>query len=305
MTGKIGSRTAVLATSGLVSIAVTLGAGAGVAQAAPYGKSPQVKKESTTVTAQRVLWFDSKDKKKHDKKEWLRDGGPISVLEDADPQGGYEDLAAVSGPADFGDLVDPQDLDGFSDVDGFAEPAGIYAPDDSAELLPASDDDLVAADAARYLPQPPHRKHDKVSKRKDSISIERVRWFDGKDKKKHDKKDRPHYYEDFQGEDLEDGWTAADSDPSGDSWGHSEQDAWPAAGEAFSDYGDGAGVYEPVVYRPGGGYDHSKKVVKKKVRITFEKTLWFKNKHRQGGHPWVGGHGPWLPEVTSVPLSGL
>ncbi|WP_195905910.1 hypothetical protein, partial [Parafrankia discariae] len=69
MTSKIGRRTAILATSGLVSVAVTLGAGATSAQALVPGGGPEVKKESKSLSYERVVWYDGKDKKHHKEKE--------------------------------------------------------------------------------------------------------------------------------------------------------------------------------------------------------------------------------------------
>lgn len=286
MTGRIGRRTAVLATSGLVSIAVTLGAGAGVAQAAPPGHGPKVKKESTSITLERVLWFEGKDKK-----EWPHHNGD-SRGEDESPEYGEDD----GGPRGREDLAAPGGQAGLDDFASLVNEAGFVAPavtslEDLAgqQLAPG---DAADAEVARLAPHDDHKKHKKhknVSKRKDSITLERVLWFEGRH--------RPHRYDNPRGEgwgDPEDPWTEAAAAPG-------EADEQPAA-EDLDAPGSETGAYAPVAYRPGGGHEHDKDLVKKKIRIILEKTLWFKKHH--GHYPWEGGDDV-RPGETSAPVSGL
>ncbi|WP_154675164.1 hypothetical protein [Parafrankia elaeagni] len=303
MTNKMGRRTAVLATSGMVSVAVVLGAGAGVAQAAPQGAvagvhKPEVKKDSISISYERVLWFDNKDKKEHPKeKEWPW------YDEAAAGQGGYDDPALGQGPADL------EEPDAFVDsvldsglAPGIGEPSA--DPDPSATYGPRDD----------YK-----KKYSEISKRKDAISYERVLWFADKDKKEHPKKEWPKHEKDYDEEDYDerDGWSEFDDDSLGYPVDAEDSGAGlgpaavepvavePAASELAA-YGPAAyspAAYEPVAYKPG--YDKHVNLLKKKIRITIERILWFdsKKKHdRHDSNPWSGQQYPYLPEQTSTPL---
>ncbi|CAI7976913.1 conserved exported hypothetical protein [Frankia sp. Hr75.2] len=241
MTSKIGRRTAILATSGLVSVAVTLGASATSAQALVPGGGPEVKKEKTAISYERVVWYDGKDKKHHDKKDWPSYGDES----DGDESDDQADLAA------------PLPVPGVS--------VGAVDPVEVADAALASGD----------LHGKPDKKHKDVSKRKDAFSYERVVWYDGKDKKHHDKKDWPSYGDESDGDE-------SDGDESyGDESYGDESDGYVEDGD---DAGDVAAAYQPV-----GGYDrHYKDLVKKKIKLTLEKVLWYNSKHHEHKYPWAG-----------------
>ncbi len=67
---------------------------------------------------------------------------------------------------------------------------------------------------------------------------------------------------------------------------------------------DDAADAASVAYRPVGGYDrHYKDLVKKKIRITLERVLWFNSKHHDHKYPWVGTQESEQPPVVTTPLS--
>ncbi|MEX5634528.1 hypothetical protein [Parafrankia sp. FMc2] len=333
MTNKMGRRTAVLATSGMVSVAVVLGAGAGVAQAAPQGPvvgvhKPEVKKDSTSISYERVRWFDNKDKKerpKHEKdhygKEYSKKKERPWYDEAAAGQGGYDDPALGEGPADLeepGAFVDPAGLDDFGFDDGFVDSAL------DSGLAPGTGEPSADLDpSAIYGPRGyDKKKHSEISKRKDAISYERVLWFADKDKKEHPKKEWPKHEKDY---DEKDGWDWKDGKDEKRGWSESDDDSfgYPVDVEDFgADFGPaavepaaselaayGPAAYGPTAYEPAAyklGYDKHGNLVKKKIRITVERVLWFNSKkkhHKYESNPWSGQQQyPYLPGQTSAPL---
>ncbi|OHV44515.1 hypothetical protein BBK14_30860 [Parafrankia soli] len=207
----------------------------------PYEKHKDVSKRKDAFSYERVVWYDGKDKKHHEKKERPYYGGESYGDEPGDPA----ELAAPGAPAGSGDpaeLVDTPLVPGVS--------VGAVDPVQVADAALASGD----------LRGKPYEKHKDVSKRKDAFSYERVVWYDGKDKKHHEKKERPYY--------------------GGESYGD-EPDSYVDDGD---DAGDVAAAYQPV-----GGYDrHYKDLVKKKIKLTLEKVLWYNSKHHERKYPWAG-----------------
>ncbi|EFC85822.1 hypothetical protein [Parafrankia sp. EUN1f] len=303
MASRIGRRTAILATSGLVSVAVTLGAGAGVAQAAPYGGEhhgkQNVKKERVAVSYERVLWFDHKDKKEHKKKDHHgkdekdhKKKWPGYDDEAADPTAdepgtGFEGPGGDEGWGGFDDSALLPPTGGFDDPSApVVDPTAAVVDPAAPVVDPTVVDGPVAGEEALAGPYDKKRhkkKHDNISKRKDAISYERVLWFENEKKKHHKKHDKKEYGEESYGDDSYGDDSYGDDDPyyGGDSYG---DDSYGDPG----DWGTPGAVEEPVAYspRPGGDYKHHEKknLVKKKIRITFEKVLWFEKKHDKKKH---------------------
>ncbi|MCK9930196.1 hypothetical protein MXD62_24015, partial [Frankia sp. Mgl5] len=202
------------------------------------------------------------EKKDHEKKDWPSYGGES----DGDESDGPAELAAplpVPGaPAGSGD---PAEL-----VDTPLVP-GVVGAVDPVEVADAA---LASGD----LREKPDKKHKDVSKRKDAFSYERVVWYDGKDKKHHEKKD--HEKKD---------WPSYGGESYGD-----EPDGYVEDGD---DAGDVAAAYQPA-----GGYDrHYKDLVKKKIKITLEKVLWYNSKHHEHKYPWAGAQQSEQPTVITTP----
>ncbi|WP_112105591.1 hypothetical protein [Parafrankia sp. Ea1.12] len=202
----------------------------------PDKKHKDVSKRKDAFSYERVVWYDGKDKKHHDKKDWPSYGDES----DGDESDDQADLAA------------PLPVPGVS--------VGAVDPVEVADAALASGD----------LHGKPDKKHKDVSKRKDAFSYERVVWYDGKDKKHHDKKDWPSYGDESDGDESD-----------GDESDGDESDGYVEDGD---DAGDVAAAYQPV-----GGYDrHYKDLVKKKIKLTLEKVLWYNSKHHEHKYPWAG-----------------
>ncbi|WP_041253988.1 hypothetical protein [Frankia sp. EAN1pec] len=246
----------------------------------PYKKHKDVSKRKDAISYERVLWYDGKDKKHHDKKDKKHHekkerpsyGGESYGDESDDPAELAATLPVPGAPAGsdgLAEVVDTPLVPGVS--------AGVVDPVEVADAALASGD----------LRGKPYKKHKDVSKRKDAISYERVLWYDGKDKKHHEKKERPSYG----------GESYGDESYGGESYGDESY--------GYVDDGDDAGDAASVAYQPGGGYDrHYKDLVKKKIKITLERVLWYNSKHHEYKYPWVGAQSSEQPPVTTATPPG-
>ncbi|MBL7627702.1 hypothetical protein I7412_11090, partial [Frankia sp. CN6] len=150
MTKIIGQRAAILAASSLVSVAVALGSGATAAQALEPKHGPTLKKEKESVTFEKVVWFDNKNKKHHENKHWDPRGDYSDYADEGDEEYGYDDYPGYADDTDQEESYDDQSwLADAVDPAGAADPTGavdpIEAVDPATDVAPMGTVDPAAA----------------------------------------------------------------------------------------------------------------------------------------------------------------